>query len=107
MASSQPTLGRRSHGAGNKIRYSIDCSDFLDGVNASLTTTDLSVALDPDNDPVPADAVISGVEITPSQQIHFFLAGGVVNEVFTVLVQFTDTRGEVKNDSIEFYIVAS
>lgn len=100
-----PTLGRRAHGAGNKIRYAIDCADFLEEVNATLTATNLSVALDPTNDPVPADAVISGVEITPSSQIVFFLAGGVVQEVFTVLVQFTDSRGEIKNDSIEFYIV--
>lgn len=107
MASSQPTLGRRAHGAGNKIRYSINCADFLEDVNASLTETNLTVQLDPDNDPVPADAVISDVDTTPSGQITFFLAGGVVNEVFTVLVQFTDTRGEVKNDSIEFHIIAS
>jgi hypothetical protein len=102
-----PTLGRRAHGAGNKIRYSIDCTDFLEEVNASLTITNLSVALDPANSPAPADAVISGVEIVPSGQIVFFLAGGVIQEVFTVLVRFTDSRGEIKNDSIEFYIVAT
>jgi len=105
--STQPTLGRRSHGAGNKIKYTIDCSDFLEDVNATLTETNLTVQLDPANDPAPTGVVISGVAITPSQAIVFFLAGGAVQEVFTVLVQFTDSRGEIKNDSIEFYIVAT
>lgn len=107
MTCTQPTLGRCAHGAGNRIRYSIDCSDFLEDVNATLTGTNLSVAVDPAQDPVPTDVVIDGVGIVPSSQIVFFMQGGAVQEVFTVLVQFTDSRGEVKNDSIQFYVVST
>lgn len=98
-----PTLGRRAHTAGNKIRYSIDFNNFLEGADATLTTGTVVLAT---ATPAITDVTISGVTVLPSGHLVFFLAGGSNSEIFTVNVTGTDSRGEVVNHTIEFYIVA-
>lgn len=93
------SLGRRAHGAGNKIRYFIDFSDFLEGAEATLSGCTVGLAV-----PV-AGVSITGVTIVPDRAF-FWLEGGSDSEIFTVNVVGTDSRGEVVNHTIEFYIVA-
>lgn len=98
------SLGRKVHGAGDTTRYVIEYEQWLlEG--ESLKQTGFSVELDPDETDV-VDVVITDVVVTPSNEIVFLLAGGSANEVFTVEVQATNSRNEIKNDTIEFFIAA-
>lgn len=90
-------LGNKNHTAGNTIRYEIDYSDWLD-TGDSLVTATVTGA--------PAGVTISGVVVLTSQVVAFVMAGGVVNTNFTLAVAITDTRGEIKNDTIGFAIQA-
>lgn len=95
-------LKRIAHGAGNHIRYEIDYSDFLeDGTHLTTGT----VTSDPGS-PVPADVTIGPVTVSPSNRLIFLLSGGSVNELFTLDVQVTNSRNEVKNDTLSVYIIA-
>jgi hypothetical protein len=39
-------------------------------------------------------------------QAIFFLSGGIVNEQLTVTLVMTDSLGNIKNDTINFIVVA-
>lgn len=97
------SLGRITHTAGNKTRYVLTYEDWLlDG--ESLTTG--TVVLDPDFTATVTDVVISDVAVNNSKDaLIFFLAGGSVDEIFTIDVQITNSRGEIKNDTIDFFVV--
>lgn len=97
------SLGRKAHGAGNRTRYITDYSDWL-GEGESLVSG--TAVLDPAFTATVTDIVISGVVVTPSGHLVFLLAGGSVSEVFTLDVQITNSRGEIKNDTCEFFVVA-
>ena|SRR5258708_4286613 len=91
------------HTAGNKIRYEIDYDAFLEeGTSLSSGT----VVLDPANSPQPTDVTIGAVTVGQGHRLIFMLSGGSGNEAFTVDVSATDSRGEIKNDTIKFQIVA-
>lgn len=96
-------LGQKLHTAGNHTRYKIDYSNWLDdGVTLSNTAT---VVLDPAFTATVTDVVISGIIVHPDH-LYFTLAGGAVNEAFTLDVQVTDSRTGIKNDTVGFQIVA-
>lgn len=97
------SLGRKVHGAGDTIRYVIEYDNWL-LPGESLHPTDNTVELDPASTVL--DVEITEVTTTPSNEIVFLLAGGSANEVFTLNVQATNSRDEVKNDTIEFFIAA-
>jgi hypothetical protein len=86
-------LARKFLTVGNKVRYTLDYSYWLEeGVTlATFTavTTDTSVT-------------ITDVAVLPSGHAVLFVAGGTLNQPFTVSVQAVDSRGEIKNDVIEF-----
>src|ERR1035437_9552141 len=87
--------------AGNKTRFRLDYSEWLEDGSTltSGTVTLLGV-------PTIVDVVISGAAVDAQGHLVFFVAGGSVNEVFTIAVQATDSRGEITNDTISFSCVA-
>lgn len=89
-----------AHAAGNHIRYEIDYSDWL---REGDTLTTVTVVMDPTTPT--ADVVISGILVAQGHKAFFMLAGGSVNETFTLDVQATDSRGEITNDTIKFTII--
>lgn len=96
-------LGQKPHTAGNITRYEIDYSNWLDdGVSLASGT----VVLTPVFTATVKDVVISGVAVTPSHKVVFILTGGSVNETFTLDVQVLDSRGERKNDTLGFSVIA-
>jgi len=97
------SLKRIAHTAGNKIRYLLDYNDFLE---EGMSLTSGTVVLDPAFTATVTDVTITGVLVLPSNHLAFFLQGGSVNETFTLDVQIVDSRGEIKNDTLAFYIIA-
>jgi len=97
-------LGQKNHTAGNTTRYAVDYSNWLDE-GVSLTPASATVVLDPAS-AAATDVVITAVTITPSNHVVFFLHATVLNETFTLDVQVTDSRGEIKNDTCSFRVVA-
>lgn len=97
-------LGTKAHTAGNTIRYTIDYTRWLeDGVSLSGAT----VVMDPAFTATVKDITISSVAVlSEHNKVSFVMAGGSVNEAFTLDVQITDSRGEIKNDTVQFQIVA-
>jgi hypothetical protein len=90
-------LKRIIHGAGNAIRYEIDYSDWLED-GTSLTAGTVTIGI--------VDVTIGTVTLTPSHRLVFLLSGGSLNETFILDVQATDSRGEIKNDTLSFSIQA-
>jgi hypothetical protein len=93
-------LAQKRHTAGNTIRYLVDYSDWLEQ-GETLTAGTVVMGL-----PAVTDVTISEVTFTPEGHLIFFLAGGTLNEIFTLATQITDSRTEVKNDTIGFSVVA-
>lgn len=96
-------LGQKAHTAGNKTRYMVDYSDWLEDGMALSTGT---VVMDPKFTATVTDITITSVVVTPSNHVAFFMQGGSLNETFTLDVQVTDSRGEIKNDTLGFIVVA-
>lgn len=90
-------LASKKHTAGNRRRFVVDYRDWLcDGVwivTATVTSSSLT-------------ATIDTVSVVEGKQIVFFVNGGVLNESFTVTLVATDSKTEVKNDTITFTVVA-
>jgi hypothetical protein len=97
------SLGRVSFTAGNKTRYVLEYEDWLlDGE----TLVSGTVVLDPDFTATVTDITISGVTVNNSKDaLIFFVEGGAVDEIFTLDVQVVNSRTEIKNDTIEFFVV--
>jgi len=95
-------LGSKTLGAGNKTRCVVDYSNWLDDGDV---LTAQSVTLAPQTPPI-TDIVISGVGLTASKHLVFFISGGSANEVFTLNIQITTNRTEIKNDTAQFTVVA-
>lgn len=90
-------LGRLNQTVGDRRRYVIDYSQWLDsGVTcaSAVFTVTGSTSATVDTNTIVADKVI------------FFLNNGLLNEVFTVNVAMTDSRGEIKHDTLQFTVVA-
>jgi hypothetical protein len=89
-------IGRKPHTVGDKRKYIVDYSQWLDtGITltaGTATTTSLTASVD----------TVSHTDTT----LIFFVHGGALNEIFTVVIQVTDTNSEVKNDTVEFFVVA-
>jgi hypothetical protein len=98
-----PILGQKPFTAGNKTRYEIDYSDWLDD---GVTLTTVTIVMDPKFTATVTDIVISGITVQLGHKAVFFLQGGSVNETFTLDVQATDSRTEIKNDTVGFTVVA-
>lgn len=95
-------LGQKAFTAGNKTRFEIDYSDWLD---EGVTLTAVTVVMDPKFTATVTDVVISGVLVQLGHKVVFFLNGGSVNETFLLDVRATDSRSEIKNDTLGFTII--
>lgn len=96
-------LGRKPHTAGNETWYGVDFSDWLEqGETLSAGT----VALSDEFTATVTDIGITGVAVTPSGMLVFKMSGGSVDEVFTLDAQGVTSRDEIRNDTLEFFIVA-
>lgn len=97
-------LGRKNHTAGNETRFEIDYENWLES-GETLSPTGNTVALSAAFTATVTDVVISGIQVT-SNKIYFMLEGGSLNEVFTLDVHAVTSRGEEKNDTLGFTVVA-
>jgi hypothetical protein len=88
------------HTAGNVIRYILDYEQFLE---PGTTITAFTAVLAPGSS---TTATITQTSVNPEGEGVFFVNGGAVNEVFTVNLQGTDSRGEIVNDTVVFTVVA-
>lgn len=89
-------LAKASHTVGNRIRFIIDYSDWLDdGVTVSAGAVTSSSTT----------ATINGT-LAIDNKVLFYVNGGVLAETFTVSIQMTDSKGEIKNDTMAFTVVA-
>lgn len=94
-------IGSRQHGAGNTTRYEVEYCYWLEK-GRTLQDVGFSAVLVAG---APADVAISAVSVT-AHRLYFFIAGGSVNETFTVQVQVTDTLNEEVVDTIDFTVAA-
>lgn len=89
-------LDRKPQTVGNRRKYIVDYSQWLDtGITltaGTATTTSLTATVD----------TVSHTNTT----LVFFVNNGALNEIFTVALQITDSNSEVKNDTVEFVVVA-
>ncbi len=90
-------LDHKPHTVGDRRQYIVDYSQWLDpGVtvaSGTATATSLTASVD----------TVTHTTTT----LAFFVNGGAINEIFTVALQITDSNSEIKNDTIEFNVVAS
>lgn len=97
-------LGRKTHGAGDHTRYEIDYESWLDEGQSLLLGT---VVMAPAFTATVTDVTVGAVQVTASNKLVFLLSGGSANEAFTLNVQATaQNPTEVKNDTIDFVVVA-
>ena len=88
-------LGSKNHTAGNTIRWTVRYGNWLTNCNISQIDVQSSSAT----------CTVGNIEIL-GPDIVFFLSGGELNERLTVALTMTDERGNTKNDSIAFTVVA-
>lgn len=90
-------LARRNHTVGNTINWTVDYDNWLeDGVTIAsvlLACSDTSVT-------------VGVAVIEDGHKAKFSVAGGTLNQAFTVSLVMTDTKGQVKADTIDFTVVA-
>lgn len=91
-------LGRKPFTVGNTSRFSVDYSNWLE---EGCTLKSGTAVVNGVN-----DVTITNVLVAPSGRLYFTLAGGSLNENFTVAVSITDSRNEIKNDTCAFNCVA-
>lgn len=102
-------IARKPFSAGATLRYVVDYQYWLqEGRTLSQVAGACTATLiaDPDivGSLVPTNIVVNQIEVT-ADKLYFFVAGGVVNETFTVQVQAKDTLGEIIIDTIDFAVV--
>lgn len=88
-------IANNPHTVGNRIRYSLDYSIWLpDGVSVTSATV------------VSSSTTCTVDTITfPDNKVFFFLNGGKLAEVLIVTVSMTDSKGEIKLDTMRFFCV--
>ena len=89
-------ITRKPQTVGDRRKYIVDYSQWLD-TGVTLTAGAASTAS--------LTASIDTVSFTASTLI-FFVNGGIINEIFTVALQITDSTGEIKHDTLEFFVIA-
>lgn len=90
-------LGTKNLTLGNKRRTRVEYDAWLEGttlVSVTVSCPDPSVT-------------ISGVRVaSDNETVVFFVQGDTLNGSFTVSIQVTNSKTEVKNDTINFVVVA-
>lgn len=90
-------LASKPHTLGNRKRWVVDYSQWLPTGVTLLTAT---VTTDS------ATSVVADV-VCYSNRITFFIEDGELNETFTVDIQIVDTHTGIKNDTIQFTVIAA
>jgi hypothetical protein len=90
-------LAKKKLTAGDTRQYFVEYRDALREGDWLITATVTTPA---------ADVTISGVAILEGRKVTFFVAGGALNEDFTVTVVATSSTTEVNNDTINFHVIA-
>lgn len=98
-------LGQKAHTAGDVVRYLVDYSRWLEE-GTSLVTA--AVILDAASNVTGPITITGLLVLTSHNRIGFLLSvpAAAVNQTFTLDVQITDTRGETKNDTLKFNVIA-
>ena len=95
-------LASKNIAVGNRFRYVIDYRDFLTpGIKVNTATATIT----PGQTPTPTSTVDT-VSINNGVEVWFYINAGVLNEVFTVTVQVTDTETETVIDTVQFTVIA-
>ena len=89
-------LAKRPHTVGNRRRYRINYSDWLDEGVTVVSATVVSSS---------STATIDGVTVAGNCVI-FFVNGGVLNEEFTASISMVDSKTGIKNDTMDFFVIA-
>jgi hypothetical protein len=89
-------LGAKSHTAGDTRRWTIDYGAWLD----NTATIEQCAVMSSSTTCTAGQILILG------NRVIFFLTGGVLNEQLTVTLAMTDSLGNIKNDTINFIVVA-
>lgn len=90
-------LASKFHTVGNRRRFTVDYSNWLsDGVTITTVTATSSSTT----------GTVDTISHLPGNCIQFFVNGGLLNEVFTISIQVTNTKTEVRNDTVVFTVVA-
>jgi hypothetical protein len=91
-------LSTRNITLGDTRRYVVDYRDFLDK-GVKLATVAVTT-----NGPT---STVQNASISEDEtEVYFYATAGVLNEVFTVNLQVTDTNLETVNDTLDFTVVA-
>ena len=90
-------LGSKQHTENDTRRWVIKYHRWLD----NTATIDQVDVLSSSTTCTVANEAILG------QDVIFFLVGGVLGETLTVTVVITDSFGNIKTDTISFYVVAA
>ena len=92
---SQPTY---KHTVGNTRRFVVDYRDWM---NRGTTMTAFTAVVS-----AGAVATVSGAAIQGDDTGVFFVAGGLLDEEFTVTLTLTTSYGEIKIDEVPFVVVS-
>lgn len=91
-------LGTKNITQGDKRRIRVEYDAWLSD-DMTLTSTVVTCA-----DPT---VTISGAQVASDRRtVLFYVAGGVLNFMFTVSIQVVNSRTEIKNDTMNFAVVA-
>jgi hypothetical protein len=91
-------LAKRPFTQGNRIKYNVDYKAWLTPVGTTIVTANVSTT---------ATGFAVDTVTHTSTVVTFYLSGtGTLNDFFTVALQITDSNGEIKNDTVEYVIVA-
>ena len=89
-------LAKRPHTVGNRRRYQID---YLEWLEEGVTVDTATVISSSQTAPID-DVLVAG------SKVIFFVNGGVLNETFTASIQMIDSKTGIKNDTMDFFVVA-
>ena len=95
-------LAQKNIAAGSRLKYIVDYTDFLE---AGIKLATLNVFITPGQTPQPTSTVDTTQLDATGTQIWFFVNAAVLNEVFTVTVQATDSATETVVDTVQFAVV--
>lgn len=95
-------LGRFIHSPGERKRYEIDYSDWLDDGEVVSTVTFTSSTEDT------GELVVDGVlASTDNLKSIFYVSGGDDGAVYTVVATMTSSNGQTKEDAIQYIVRAA
>jgi hypothetical protein len=91
-------LATKTHTVGNRARWTVDYSDWLQDGAVLFTAAIVSSSI---------TATVDTTSFNPTKtEVMFFVNGGLLNEVFTVTLTVSDTLSQIRVDTVTFTVVA-